>query len=467
MTTHAAAAATKEPTSELGEQRPRGRALYADAQRVLAGGVGHDLRYNPVAPTYVVGAKGAYKWDVDGNQYIDYGMGNAALLLGHAHPAVVSAIAEVVERGWHFGNDHPAMVEWAQLICELVPSAERVRFTNSGTEATMLALRLARAFTGRTRVLRFEGHFNGWHDAVGRGTSPPFDTSVSLGIPQSTLDTIAVIPADLRSVESTLSSPTSDIAAVILEPSGASWGTVPLDADFHRGLRELTRRYSVPLIYDEVITGFRYGPGGYQGRIGVIPDVTVLGKIVTGGMPGAAVVGRSDIMDQFAFTGDAHHDRFQRVSHLGTFNANPLSAAAGLATLRLVADGAPQAHADAMAERLRLGMERALEELRVAGYVYGDASVFHVYLQAAPGTDATSRAELRTTNAAVLKSIPGTLVQRFQHNLLIRGMDLLSYTGGVTSAAHSEDDIDRSVGIFREALRDLADNNLVALLRAT
>jgi len=196
----------------------RARALYADAQRVLAGGVGHDLRHNAIAPTYVVRAAGAYKWDVDGNQYIDYGMGNAALLLGHGHPAVVSAIAEVVERGWHFGNDHPAMLEWAQLICDLIPSAERVRFTNSGTEGTMLALRLARAFTGRTRVLRFEGHFSGWHDAVGRGTSPPFDTSVSLGIPRATLETITVIPADLDIVESTLSTPDSDMAAVMLEP---------------------------------------------------------------------------------------------------------------------------------------------------------------------------------------------------------------------------------------------------------
>jgi glutamate-1-semialdehyde 2,1-aminomutase len=330
----------------------------------------------------------------------------------------------------------------------------------------MLALRLARAFTGRSRVLRFEGHFSGWHDAVGRGTSPPFDTSVSLGIPQATLDAIAVIPADLRLVEQALSSPDANIAAVMLEPSGASWGTVPLDPDFNRGLRELTRRFGVPLIYDEVITGFRYGPGGYQGRIGVTPDLTVLGKIVSGGMPGAAVVGRADIMDQFSYTGDARHDRFERVSHQGTFNANPLSTAAGLATLRIVADGAPQAHADRLAELLRQGMERVLEELRVAAYVYGDASCFHVYLQAAPGSGATSRTELRTRDAAVLKGIPGSLVQRFQHNLLVRGMDVLSYTGGVTSAAHSEADIEQSIAIFREVMRDLTDNGLVARLRS-
>ena len=183
-------------------------------------------------------------------------------------------------------------------------------------------------------------------------------------------------------------------------------------------------------------------------------------------MPGAAVVGRAEIMDQFDLYGDARHDRFQRVSHQGTFNANPLSTAAGLATLRMVGRRSPQAHADRMAELLRQGMERSSEELRAAAYVYGDASCFHVYLQAAPGSGATSRADLHTRDAAMLKGIPASLVQRFQHNLLVRGMDVLSYTGGVTSAAHSEADIERSVAIFRDVMRDLVDNDLVARLRS-
>ena len=428
---------------------------------LIAGGVGHDVRHNPLAPIYVEHARGSRKWDVDGNEYIDYGMGNGALILGHAHPAAIQAVQSVVENGLHFGNDHPRMLEWAGLIRDLVPCAERVRFDNSGTEGTMLALRLARAYTGRTNVLRFEGHFSGWHDYVGRGAYPPFDQSVSLGIPQSTLDTIVVIPADLDRAEAVLRED-RDVAAVMLEPSGASWGTVPLTAEFNRGLRDLTSRYDVPLIYDEVITGFRYSPGGYQGLIGVTPDLAVLGKIVTGGLPGGAVVGRAEIMKLFDFTGDVQHDRFGRVSHLGTFNANPLSTASGIASLQLVADGSAQAHADRIAEQLRRGMNEILEEERAAGYAYGDSSVFHVFMEAYPGSGAASRADLHTTDATRLKSIPGSVIAAFQRNLNIRGVDLMSYNGGVTSAAHTEEDVRLTLGAFRETIRVMLSEQILA-----
>jgi glutamate-1-semialdehyde 2,1-aminomutase len=310
-------------------------------------------------------------------------------------------------------------------------------------------------------VLRFEGHFSGWHDYVGRGASPPYDQAVSLGIPQATIDTIVVIPADLDRAEAVLRDD-PDIAAVMLEPSGASWGTVPLSHDFNRGLRELTSKYGVPLIYDEVITGFRYSPGGYQGLIGVKPDLAVLGKIVTGGLPGGAVVGRADIMSLFDFTGDARHDRHGRVSHQGTFNANPLSTASGIASLKLAADGSAQAHADKMAALLRDGMEEILEAEGAAAYAYGDSSVFHVYMEAYPGRGAKSRAELHTSDATTLKSIPGNVIAAFQRNLNIRGVDLLSYNGGVTSSAHTEEDIAQTLVVFRETIRAMLDEQILA-----
>jgi glutamate-1-semialdehyde 2,1-aminomutase len=444
-------------------QRPKAVELYGRAKELIAGGVGHDVRHNPLAPIYIEHARGSRKWDVDGNEYIDYGMGNGALILGHAHPAAIQAVQSIVENGLHFGNDHPRMLEWAGIIRDLVPCAERVRFDNSGTEGTMLALRLARAFTGRTKVLRFEGHFSGWHDYVGRGAYPPFDQSVSLGIPQSTLDTIVVIPADLDRVESVLRED-GDIAAVMLEPSGASWGTVPLTHEFNRGLRELTSRFEVPLIYDEVITGFRYSPGGYQALIGVTPDLAVLGKIVTGGLPGGAVVGRAETMKLFDFTGEAQHDRFGRVSHLGTFNANPLSTASGIASLQLVADGSAQTHADRIAESLRQGMNEILDEERAAAYAYGDSSVFHVFMEAYPGSGATSREELHTTDATRLKSIPGGVIAAFQRNLNIRGVDLMSYNGGVTSAAHTDDDVRQTLDAFHETIRVMLDEQILARL---
>ena len=443
------------------DRGPRSRELFEHAKRNTAGFVGHDLRFALPFPRYVDHAAGSRFWDADGNEYIDYGMGNAACLLGHSPPEVLNAVREVIGKGLHFGLDHPAQVEWAGLIQQLIPSAERVRFVNSGTEGTMLALRVARAFTRRTKVLRFEGHFSGWHDYVGRGAMPPFDQAISAGIPPAILDTVLVIPADLDRVEETLRGD-PDIAAVMLEPSGASWGRVPLSAEFNRELRRLTADHGVLLIYDEVITGFRYSPGGYQGLVGITPDMSVLGKIVTGGLPGGVLVGRADIMSLFDFTGDPRHDRHERIQHLGTFNANPLSAASGIATLKQAATGRPQAQADRMAALLRDGMEEILERERVAGYAYGDSSGFHVYLEAHPGSGAKDRAAVRTTDAARLKGIPGSVVSAFQKNLQVRGVDVLSFLAGVTSAAHSEEDIGETLNVFQDTIRTMVREKIIA-----
>jgi glutamate-1-semialdehyde 2,1-aminomutase len=457
------------------EQRPKSRAIYAELRERVAGGVGHDLRHSPVTPIYIARAVGARKWDIDGNVYLDFGMGNAALLTGHADPVVLDAVREAVGAGLHFGNDHPRMVDWVRLITELIPSAEQVRFVGTGTEGTMLAMRLARAFTGRSRVARLEGHFGGWHDYVGVGSSPPFDVPVTPGIPPGTLQSVVIVPADLNAIEDTLKRD-RDIAAIMLEPSGGSWGTVPLTIAFNQRLCALAARYEVLVIYDEVITGFRYSAGGYQRLAGVRPDLTVLGKIVAGGLPGAAIAGRAAIMRQFEYTGDARHDRFARVFHQGTHNANPLSTAAGVAMLRQVADGGPQAHADRMADRLRRGIERVLEELGAAAFVYGDSSTFHVYMEAHPSVGAgtatrerrdgtrgaAGRESVMTTDPARLKGIPGRVVTAFQKNLQIRGMDLLSYTGGVTSSAHTESDIEQALGILRETMQALIAEKLVA-----
>jgi glutamate-1-semialdehyde 2,1-aminomutase len=441
-------------------QRPENKNLYAAATRCIAGGVGHDYRHTQPFPLYIQRAAGARMWDVDGNQYIDYGMGNASYLLGHGPADVLAAIHQALDNGLHFGEDHPLQVEWAQLIQQLIPVAERVRFVNSGTEATMLALRLARAFTGRTKVLRFEGHYHGWHDYAAIGAAPPFDASMSAGIPAAVLDSIVVVPADLQVVEDTLRQD-KDIAAVILEPAGGSWATIPVSVEFNRELRQLTSRYEVPLIFDEVITGFRYSSGGYQKYAGITPDLSTLGKIVTGGMPGAAIAGRADIMQLFDYTGDAHHDRYERVMHLGTFNANPPTAAGGVATLKQAASGAPQAHADRMAARLRQGMEEILENSGVAGYAYGDSSIFHVYLEAFPGSGAASRDALRTSDPAVLKGIPPHVITALQKNMQIRGAKLLSYNGGVTSAAHTEEDIDQTLESFQGTIEVLLREEVV------
>ena len=447
-------------------KRPVSETWFRRAREVLGGGVGHDIRHFEPLPLYIERGEGGRKWDVDGNEYIDFLGGNGALLLGHAAPEIVAAITDAVGRGTHFGNDHPLHIEWAELVQKLVPSAERVRFVNSGTEATLLAIRLARAFTGRNKILRFEGHFHGWHDDVVHGFHPPFDADGSLGVPPHVREQLVAIPdGDLDLVEQVLSRD-DDIAAAIVEPSGASWGRVPLEPSFLRGLRELTIRYRVPLIFDEVVTGFRFSPGGAQQLYDVVPDLTSLAKILAGGMPGGAVVGNAEIMSLFDFTGNAHHDRHQRVVHFGTFNASPLSAAAGIAMLKRIATGDPTQQANSVAERLRESWNRVLEREGIAGYVYGPSSTIHVYFETAADRvrDAAAREDLHTTDATCLKSMPTELVLEYQRQLRYRGVDIMSSTGGVVSAVHTDEDVHQATAVFEQTVTALREQHLIRSL---
>ena len=315
----------------------------------------------------------------------------------------------------------------------------------------MLAVRIARAFTGRTKIVRFEGHYHGWHDHLATGMDLPFYEAPSLGILPGSIEATVVLPAnDATRVEEVLRKD-RDVAAVILEASGASWGTVPLAPGFHADLRRLATQYGVVLIFDEIITGFRYGPGGVQARIGVTPDLTTLAKVVTGGLPGGAVAGRAEVMRVLDPREEVRGKR-ARAIHRGTFNANPLAAAAGIATLTEVATGAPQAQADAMASRLRHGFQDVMSRRGVAGAVYGDSSTFHIYI---------GKPSIENLDAAQLKGIPKPIVSGIQQALRARGMDVLSYTGGVTSSAHTEREIDRTIGIFDDAVKELVETKVL------
>ncbi|MFO1096385.1 MAG: aminotransferase class III-fold pyridoxal phosphate-dependent enzyme [Planctomycetaceae bacterium] len=437
---------------------------YLNAQqRVLAGGVGHDLRYALPTPIYIDHGRGGRKWDIDGNEYVDFLMGNGALLLGHADPQVVEAISRTAKSGTHFGNDHPLHIEWAELVQQLLPCAERVRFTNSGTEASQLALRIARAATGRNKILRFAGHFHGWHDDVVHGFHPPFEADGSLGVPPHIRDGLVTIAdGDLNLLDETLAA-NSDIAAVILEPSGASWGRVPIDVAWLKGVREATARRGVLLIFDEVVTGFRFSSGGAQKLYGVTPDLCCLAKVMAGGMPGGAVAGRAEVLRVFNMTGDPHHDRHQRVVHFGTFNASPTSAAAGIAVLRRVADGSAIQQADAAALQLRTAWDEVLDRYGIAGYVYGVASTYHVFFEtdAERVRQAKTRRDLTTTEASRLKGMPGKLIAQYQLRMRFGGIDNMSATGGVTSAAHTSDDIAAATAAFETTVRGLRDDRLI------
>lgn len=447
-------------------QRPESQKLYERASQALAGAVGHDLRWFEPTPLYIERASGGRKWDVDGVEYVDFLLGNGAMLLGHAEPSVIEAIRESLSRGTHFGSDHPAQIAWAELVQSMVPSAERVRFVNSGTEATALAFRLARAFTNRPKILRLEGHFHGWHDEAVHGFALPFDADGSLGVPPHARNQVLMAPdRDPEAISAALAHDRG-IGAIVLEPSGASWGRVPMDVGFLRALRELTSRFGVVLIFDEVVSGFRFDPGGVQKLVGVTPDLTCLAKILAGGMPGGAVAGRAEIMRLFDHSGDPRRDRHGRVVHLGTFNAAPPSAAAGVATLCQVATGAPIERANRQAARLRELLDDVLERHSIAGYVYGESSTFHVYFE----TDreriaaAASRADLRTADSRRLKGMPGDLVSGYQRHLRHRGVDVMSSTGGVLSSAHTDADLEWATAAFEDSILALSHEGRLARL---
>ena len=254
---------------EYRARHPKSAALWERARTAIPGGITHDIRHLAPFPVYVERARGTRKWDADGHEYIDYWMGHGALFLGHCHPAVVKAIQEQAPRGTHFGACPELEVRWAELVCKLVPSAEMVRFTMSGTEATHLALRIARAYTGHPKVVKFHGHFHGWHDGAAVGVNPPYDVPMSAGIPGATLDQVLICPPnDVKAAEGLLAR--GDVAAVILEPAGGQAGTTPTLPGYLQELRALTTRHGVVLIFDEVITGFRYAPGDDLGERGEV-----------------------------------------------------------------------------------------------------------------------------------------------------------------------------------------------------
>jgi glutamate-1-semialdehyde 2,1-aminomutase len=437
--------------------RTKGSAeLAAQAATLFPSGITHDARNLDPYGIYVARAEGPYKWDVDGNRYIDFYGGHGALLLGHRHPAVTAAVTEALAEGTHFGANHPREVRWAQAIQRLVPSVERVRFTSSGTEATLMAVRLARAFTGKDTLVRFKGHFHGWHDHMAGGYTNHFDGTATPGVLSGVAaKTLLLPPGDIEAARDALAA-NRDIAAVILEPTGSSFGQVPLDAAFTQALRELTAQHGVLLIMDEVITGFRVAPGGAQAAFGVRPDLSSFAKIVAGGLPGAAVAGRKDILDLLDFAAMAAAGR-EKIGHPGTFNANPLSAAAGIACLGILAETDAVERATATAGRLRLALNEELARAGVNWAIYGTFSGFHLFLNPEGRSVDPLSFDPMQCSLTELKTQPARLASRLRVALLLHGVDTNGRIGGFTSATHTDDDIAETAEAFR---------NSIAMLRA-
>ena len=442
---------------------PRAERMAAAARELLPSGITHDARYTKPYGIYVERSAGSHKWDIDGNEYIDFFGGHGSLLLGHNHPRVVAATEAALKRGTHFGANHPGEVRWAQLVHELIPSAECVRFTASGTEATLLAVRLARAATGKPKLVRFLTQFHGWHDHMTSGHTNHFDGSPTLGVVPGVAENVMLLPpGDTVALRQTLGSHT-DIACVILEPTGTSFGAAPISPEFVALVREETEKHGILLIFDEVITGFRVSPGGAQAEFGITPDLTALAKILAGGLPGGAVCGRRDILEEIDFEAMERKGR-EKITHPGTYNANPLSAAAGIATLELVGSTEACRCASTTAETLRAQLNDVLAEARVPWAVYGTFSGFHFFLNAQRRAIDPHRFDPMALSYRELLSNPPALAQLLRLALLTNGVDLNSRLTGFTSAAHVADDITATAGALEASLEMLrSDGQLPAM----
>jgi glutamate-1-semialdehyde 2,1-aminomutase len=441
-------------TAAYREHTPGSADLAKEAGVLFPSGITHDARNVDPYGVYIARAEGPHKWDVDGHRYIDYFGGHGALLLGHRHPVVSKAVSEAMNEGTQFGASHPREVQWGHAVQRLVPSAERIRFTSSGTEATLMAVRLARAFTGRTTLMRFKGHFHGWHDQMASGYTNHFDGSPTPGVlPGVAEKTVLLNPGDVEGVRAAFAS-NPDIAAVIYEPTGSSFGQVPLGADFAQELRKLTTEYGAILIFDEVVTGFRATKGGAQMAFGVRPDLSSFAKIVAGGLPGACVAGRKDLLDLLDFNVTAKLGK-EKIAHPGTFNANPVSAAAGTAALTVIAETDASDKASATAASLREKLNAVLDAEKVAWAVYGTYSGFHLFvnpsgLKIGPYNFDPTKATLED-----LKNQPKALVNKLRLAMLVNGVDLNPRGGGLLSCTHTAADVEETTEAFRQSIRML------------
>jgi glutamate-1-semialdehyde 2,1-aminomutase len=421
----------------------RSSELFAEALRYLPGGVNSPVRaFRAVGgePFFARSARGSRVEDVDGKSYIDYVCSWGPSILGHAHPAVIAAVREAAELGTSFGIPNSREVDLARLICEWVPSVEKVRLTNSGTEATMSAVRLARGFTRRDKLIKFEGCYHGHADSLlvkaGSGALT-FGQPDSAGIPAALAALTLALPFnDADALRAAFARNKNEIAAVIVEPIPANAGLIPPQDGFLETLRELCTEHGTLLIFDEVMTGFRLGRGGAQELLGVRPDLSCFGKVIGGGLPVGALGGPAEIMDFLAPLGPVYQ--------AGTLSGNPLAMAAGLAQLRVLDEHKVFAHLEKLGALLESEIRSALKAAKLDYSFYRYGSMFCLFFTSRP---------VRNLADAQTADLPR--FARFFHALLEAGIYVApsQFETGFISAAHSEQDIEETARRMREALR--------------
>ena len=426
-------------------QLSKSEALFAEAQKYIPGGVNSPVRsFRAVGgtPPFISRGQGARVWDVDGNEYIDYLGSWGPLVLGHSHPAVVDVLKKTAEGGTSFGAPVEQEVELAKLICNSLPSVDSVRLVSSGTEACMSAIRLARAYTGRDKIIKFAGCYHGHADGLlvkaGSGALT-HGVPTSAGVPESyASETLVADYNDIESVEKFfLANPTA-IAAIIIEPVAGNMGVVPPAQGFLEALRKITQDNGALLIFDEVITGFRVGLNGAQGLFGVTPDITTMGKIIGGGLPVGAYGGRKDIMEMVAPLGPMYQ--------AGTLSGNPLAVGAGIATLTELQKPGTFERLDTLAQRLTEGVTAAFQKAEIPSTINRVGSMFTGFFNPGP-----------VAGLADAEGSDTEMYGRYFHAMQEQGVYIApsQFEAGFVSTAHTEADIDVTITKVSAALASL------------
>jgi len=420
----------------------RSRQMYERAKKIFPAGISYRIRFVEPYPFYLARAKGSKIYDIDGNKYTDYWCAHFALILGHSHPKVVGAVREQAEKDLHYGLSHELELKLAEQIMKMMPSAQLIRFTGSGTEANMYAVRLARTYTHRTRIGKFEGNWHGGYDPLHIAMKPPYTELPSGGLTTGSLADTVILPYnDLDGVRRAIKG--KELACVLIEPVMGAGGMIPAEKEFLKGLAELCAEEGTLLIFDEVITGFRLSPGGAQQYYGVRPDLTVLGKIVGGGLPNGAITGRSDVMERM------DHTKYKGTDysfHGGTHTGNPVSAAAGLATLKVLEDGSVHQKIGKMGNRMRNELKETMDRAGLKFQITGVESIFGCHFTDVSVKDATSAGRGDKE-----------LSKRFMYFLLDRGIFCLTpeLVHCAISTAHRATELDQFLGAAEKFARQV------------
>lgn len=410
------------------EKTEKSKKLYEKAIKVLPGGVTYGIRAIPPYPFYVKKAEGVKLFDVDNNIYTDYWIGHGALILGHSPKRIVDRVKKQLPLGTHYGFSHELEIELAEKICAMVPSAEMVRYTSSGTEANLYTIRLARTYTGRKKIIKMEGGWHGAYDPLHTAVNYPFTNLESAGLDPKVLENTITIPFnDLDAAKKVLSN--KDVAALIVEPVQGVAGFVMPEPGYLLGLKELCNINGTLLVFDEVITGFRLAPGGAQEYFNVIPDITVLGKIMGGGFPIGALVGRSDVferIDQIKYPLPE-----ERSAQGGTFTGNPISMVAGSETLNIIKGGRIHKKISKIGDKIRKGIEDIVSRNKIPATITGVSTIFAIHFS-----------YKKPLNAAESAQSDIKITKAFFNHMLENGIAYLSPTNchAMLAEPHSEED---------------------------